>query len=94
MIEINFPKIFNGELMKLIPDQRVYITRLMKRGIIVNYSLSLDWQKLWVIVNAEDRFDAINIIGAFPMYEYINYKIHNLMFHGSNSISKQQLWLN
>lgn len=94
MIEINFPKTFNGELIKLIPDQRAYITRMMKQGIIVNYSLSLDWQKLWVIVSAEDRFDAINIIGAFPVYKYINYKIHNLMFYETSSLSSPQLWLN
>ena len=94
MIEINFPKTFTGELMKLIPDQREYITRMMKQAIIVNYSLSIDWQKLWVIVNAEDRFDAISIIEAFPMYEYMNYKIHNLLFHESSSLSSPQLWLN
>jgi muconolactone delta-isomerase len=94
MIEINLPKLFNGELMKLIPEQRAFFSRMMKQGIIVNYSLSFDWQKLWVIINAEDRFDAKNIIGSFPMNKYINYQIHDLMFHESSSISSPQLWLN
>jgi muconolactone delta-isomerase len=94
MVEINFPKSFNGELMKLIPEQRNFINRMMKEGIIINYSLSFDWQKLWVIINAEDRFDVRNIIGSFPMHRYINYKIHDLLFHESNSISSLQLWLN
>lgn len=94
LIEISFPKSFDRELMKLIPKQRAHFRAMMKQGIIVNYSLSVDWQMLWVIISAEDRFDVKNIIGSFPMHKYIYYKIHDLLFHESISINSPQLWLN
>lgn len=94
MIDINLPEVMDSEFIELIPGQRAYINRMMKKGIIANYSLSFNRRKLWVIANAEDRYDIKNIISAFPIYKFITYEIHDLLFHESNSINSPQLWLN
>ena len=94
MVDIDLPAEPTPEFMNLIPYQRAYITRMMKKGSIENYSLSFNRQKLWVVVNAESSFEVRQIISAFPIFNYIRFDVHNLLFHDTNSITSPQLWLN
>ncbi len=94
MVDIQLPDSLNREFMKLIPHQRKFINRLMKKGIIVSYSVAYDRKKLWVIINAETLFDVKNVIGSFPIFTHITFKIHNLLFHESSHLAAPQMWLN
>ena len=94
MVDIDLPEEFTPEFMNMIPSQRAYITKMMKKGNIANYSLSFDRQKLWVVVNAESSFEARQIISAFPIFNFIRFDIHNLLFHDTSSITTRQMWLN
>jgi muconolactone delta-isomerase len=94
MIDIDLPNVLEGNFMELVPFQRATINKMMKRGIILNYSLSSDRRKLWVVMNADSVKEIRIILATFPIYNYIRFKIYNLLFHESNSISIPQLWLN
>lgn len=94
MIKIDLPASPDNEFIELLPYQREYISRMMKKGTIISYSLSLDRSALWVIVSAESMKDVRNIIASFPIFTYIRFKIHPLMFHELNSSSVPQFWLN
>lgn len=94
MVDIDLPEELTPEFMNLIPYQRAYITKMMKKGNIANYSLSFDRQKLWVVVKAESSFEVKQIISDFPIFNYIRFDIHNLLFHDTNSITTPQMWLN
>jgi muconolactone delta-isomerase len=94
MADIKLPEKMDDDFVRLIPSQRAYVNRMMKKGIITSYSLSFNRRKLWVVLNADDRVNAHEIIGAFPIYPYISYELYSLLFHESNTINAPQLWLN
>lgn len=94
MVDIDLPGILSNEFIKLIPKQRAFVKRMMNEGVISDYSLSFDRRKLWVVVNADTPFDVKNIIGSFPIFNHIKFRINNLLFHETNFISVPHMWLN
>ncbi|MBN1599093.1 MAG: hypothetical protein JW894_12435 [Bacteroidales bacterium] len=94
MVEVELPVHFDEDFISLIPYQRAYISKMMKKGNISSYSLSLDRSLLWVVVAAESIQDVKNIIGSFPIFNYITFKIHPLMFNEIKSESAPHFWLN
>jgi hypothetical protein len=94
MIVIDLPENIDNDFIKLIPMQRAFTDRMMKEDIIAEYSLSYDRSKLWVVMRGENLNDIHKKLSKFPIYNYIKYSIHNLLFHESNIISAPQLWLN
>ncbi len=94
MVDIDLPKSLSSEFIKLIPNQRAFVNKMMGKGVISNYSLSYDRRKLWVVINADSTFDVKNIIGSFPIFNHITFKINNLMFHETNLTSIPQMGLN
>jgi hypothetical protein len=94
MVEIDLPKVMSEEFKSLIPFQRLFINGMMKKGIIVNYSLSLDRGKLWVVMAANSIHEVKNHVGTFPIYCYISYKVYELLFHEGSFNAVPHLWLN
>lgn len=94
MIDISLPETYDPEFMELIPKQRAFTYIMMKKGVIINYSLSVDRKKLWVIIAAESKREVKNILGSFPIFNYIRFTIHNLLFHESREIAVPHFWLN
>lgn len=94
MAEIDLPKQYSVEFVSLIPEQRATVSKLLKKGVILNYSLAMDRSKLWVILEAKDKLEARNIIGSFPIFNHIRVKIFDLMFNQVTANIIPQLWLN
>ena len=94
MVDIDLPHSLSSEFIQLIPKQRVFVKRMMNKGIISNYSLSYDRRKLWVVINTTTISEVKNIMASFPIFNHIKYKINNLLFHESNFTSIPQMWLN
>lgn len=81
MVDISLPKYFDEDFVSLIPRQRLHIDKLMSENVIKSYALSLDRMKLWATVSAETEEEVIQILHAFPLYEWIEYEIIPLMFY-------------
>jgi hypothetical protein len=94
MVDIDIPETLSSEFMGLIPHQRAFIKRMLREGTISNYSLSFDRKKLWVVVHADSLLDVKHIVGSFPIFSHIKFKINSLLFHENNYTSLPQLWLN
>jgi muconolactone delta-isomerase len=94
MADINLPKPLPSEFISLIPEQRKAINELMAEGVISTYSLTLDRSKLWVIFFAESETDAMKHISSFPLFKFMNIKIHELAFHENASIRTPHFSLN
>jgi hypothetical protein len=94
MIDIDLPPFFDEDFVKLIPHQRKFVDNMVKKGVIVNYSLSLDRSKLWLVVSAKNVHDVKNIIGSFPIFNFIKFKIYDLLFHETSFNTVPHLWLN
>ena len=94
MIEIDFIFPLSQDFVELIPRQRALINKLMKSGIIINYSLSMDRNKLWVILQSISEAEASRIVQSFPIIDFVQFSVHGLMFHNSNATLTPQFWLN
>jgi muconolactone delta-isomerase len=93
MVDIELPDKIGYDFIQLIPEQRAYIDKLLEKGVIKNYSLSADRSRLWAVIEGNSLDEVKNVVRSFPLFSYIKYKIHNLLFHESN-INIPQLWLN
>jgi len=94
MIDILLPVEPNVEFFSLIPAQRTHIENLLERGTVMSYSLSLDRSRLWIYLNARNERDALDILKAFPLYQYFELSIHPLAFHNNTSRSLLKVSLN
>jgi muconolactone delta-isomerase len=86
MAEIYLPEEFTQEFMSLIPSQRSHINQLMSEGVISSYTLTLDRSRLWVIFLADSSEVVWEALDGFPIIQYIEADIHELMFH--NTVSR------
>lgn len=71
------------EFMQLIPSQRAYIDDLIVEGKVTSYAVSLDKTKLWAVIVADTELEAINIITRFPIFDHMQYELHELLFHNA-----------
>jgi len=93
-LDIDLPHYFDQDFLSKIPNQRAFINRMMNKGVISSYSLSMDRTKLWVTVKAIDESEAKKLFQRFPLYDYMNGAIIPLMFHQGLNVAFPQPSLN
>jgi muconolactone delta-isomerase len=93
MVDIELPDQMGYDFIQLIPKQRAFISKMLEKGTIKNYSLSTDRTRLWVVMEVNTLEEVNNVVRSFPVFSFIKYKIHNLLFHETN-MNIPQLWLN
>jgi hypothetical protein len=94
MIDIALPVEPNMEFFALVPLQRAHIEKLLEKGVLMGYSLSLDRSKLWIVMNASDERDAAEILSAFPLFDYFEPTFYPLMFHNTSLMSLIRVSMN
>jgi hypothetical protein len=81
MIEITLPQTLTRELMALVPDQMAFVNRSFREGHLLNYTLSLEKGKLWIVVSAESELDVLTLLGEMPISPHVDSDIIPLTFH-------------
>lgn len=66
------------EFMKLIPEHREYIDRLIEGGVIDHYVVSMESQRVWITFSAETKQDVENYLSSSPIHKYWSYEIEEL----------------
>lgn len=95
LVEINLPSNITEEFEQRIPHQRFMVNKLLEKGTILSYSLSVDRDKLWIITHAGSKTQVRNMISSMPLYDfYEEYMIHELMFSETTIPSMPQPSLN
>jgi muconolactone delta-isomerase len=94
MVDISLPTDPDGEFYALIPHQRAHINELLAQGVVMEYSLSFDRSKLWIVLNARNEQDAIEILSAFPLFRYFEMTIYPLMFHNASVMALNRMSMN
>jgi muconolactone delta-isomerase len=94
MVDIQLPTDPSDEFFALVPLQRAHIDKLLERGVVMGYSLSIDRLRLWIALNARNERDAVEILAAFPMFKFFEPTIHPLMFHNNSLMSLLKVSLN
>jgi hypothetical protein len=73
---------FSDTIAAMVPVHREYINKLFSEGRILSYSVSAQRNMIWCVINAEDEQEAMEMVLAFPLYQYFNEVVcHPLLFH-------------
>ena len=60
----------DDEFMSLIPPHRVYINSLIEKGIIDHYLVSMETQRLWITLSAENKKEVTRLLNKSPLRRY------------------------
>jgi hypothetical protein len=80
--------------MTLVPPHRTYINYLLNKGIIDTYAVSMEVQKSWITINANDKKQVIDYLDKSPLSKYWDYEIVELFVYDSQSTRLPAVQLN
>ena len=82
------------EFMSFVPPHRVYINSLIEKNVMDYYSVSMETQRCWIIVNAGNKKEVENYLAATPLYKYWTIEIDLLFVYDSQTYRLPALQLN
>lgn len=82
------------EFMSLVPAHRTYINYLLTKGIIETYTVSMETQQSWIVINANDKVDAADLLKKSPLYHYWSLEVVELFVYDSQSTRLPAVQLN
>ena len=84
----------DDEFMSLVPPHRVYINSLIDKGTIDYYSVSMETQRCWMIINAATKKEVEDYLLQTPLYKYWTIEIDELFVYDSQIYRLPALQLN
>lgn len=94
MVDVQLPEYLDEEFISLVPDQRMAINRMMEKGVVSTYSLSMDRSKIWITINAQSERQVKDILQKMPLYRHMSIMIHELAFSETPSMALPQPSMN
>lgn len=80
--------------MSLVPPHRVLINALIEKNVIDYYSVSMETQRSWMIMNAESKKEVENTLKKSPLYKYWTVEIDELFVYDGQTYRLPALQLN
>ncbi len=75
---------FTDAIRAVVPAHRAHINKLFSEGRILSYSVSINRNLIWCVINAEDEQEAMEMVLAFPLYpHFVEVFCHALLFHNT-----------
>ena len=84
----------DDEFMSLVPPHRVLINALIDKSVIDYYSVSMETQRCWLIVNAASKEDVKYLLSESTLYKYWTVEIDELFVYDSQTYRLPALQLN
>jgi muconolactone delta-isomerase len=66
------------EFMTLVPPHRTYINFLINKGIVDHYAVSLETNRAWITLNADDKGEVKKLLKKSPLYKFWTCEIDEL----------------
>lgn len=66
------------EFMEQVPGHRAYINLLINKGIIDHYAVSMETQRAWITLNADDKKQVVKILKKSSLHPFWSYEIDEL----------------
>ncbi|MBC7886369.1 MAG: hypothetical protein H7Z13_00660 [Ferruginibacter sp.] len=84
----------DDEFMSLVPAHRAYINDLVDTGTIDYYSVSMETQRCWMIINATNKKEVEDFLAKTPLRKYWTIEIDELFVYDSQTYRLPALQLN
>lgn len=94
MVTISLPTVQSSEFMALIPKQRAMIVELLASGRLSSFSLGKERDKAWMIANCKDKEALQSLLRKFPMHNFFEYHISELILHNTEFMGLPKVVLN
>jgi len=82
------------EFMSLVPSHRTYINQLIDKGILDYYAVSMESQRVWLVINATNKKQVKNYLEKSPLHKYWAIEIDSLFVFDSQAYRLPALQLN
>jgi hypothetical protein len=80
--------------MTLVPQHRVYINNLIEKNIVDTYTVSMETQRCWIILNAVNKKEVKKILALSPLHKYWTIEIDELFVYDGYAYRLPALQLN
>lgn len=71
----------DDEFMGFVPAHRLYINSLIEKNVIDVYTVSMESQHAWVIINALNKEQVEKILSKSPLYHYWTIQIDEIFLY-------------
>ena len=85
MVDFTLPAELPEEFVSNIPRQRSAVNKLLGEGKILNYALSLENSKLWVVFSASSEAELLEMLQRLPLTRYMKVKVSELTFYNASN---------
>ncbi len=68
----------NDDFMQLVPAHRTYINSLINKGTVDQYAVSMEAQRAWITLSAENKKEAEKLLRKSPLFPFWNVEIDEL----------------
>ena len=75
----------DDKFMGFVPSHRVYVNNLIDKGTIDYYSVSMETQRCWIIINATSKKEVLSFLKKSPLYKYWKVEIDELFVYDAQS---------
>jgi len=83
MVDFTLPTELPEEFVTRIPQQRNLVNRLLSEGKILNYALSLENSKLWVVFVAQSEAELMEMVHRLPLTRFMQVRVNELTFYNT-----------
>lgn len=84
----------DDEFMNLVPQHRTYINELIGKAVIDYYTVSMETQRCWIIINALTKKEAADYLKKSPLHKYWTVEIDELFVYDAQNYRLPALQLN
>ena len=82
------------EFMNLVPPHRAYVNELIDKGVIDYYTVSMETQRCWIIINALTKKEVTKYLQKSPLHKYWTVEIDELFLYDAQNYRLPALQLN
>ena len=68
----------SDDFMERVSPHRTYINFLINKDVVDQYAVSMETQRAWITVNAEDKNAVRDILEKSPLHRFWTYEIDEL----------------
>ena len=84
----------NDEFMSYVPAHRLYINGLIEKNVIDYYTVSMETQRAWIVINAADKNEVEAFLSKSPLYKFWTLEVDELFMYDGLSYRLPALQLN